>query len=126
MQRIVKPSYNANLREQAEKEYKSKLTLEYNKAKEAYDLAESDAKVYGSRPDMTNMNCWLSHLKTLEDKMKTKKVAYEAKSAELINFHKLPQFYSFVQTYCNENFHPTEDDYETVKMANQYGIVEED
>lgn len=123
--RTVKQSYLRNLRNQAEEEFLAKLTLDANTTKELYTLADCDFKVFGSRPDMTNINVWLDQLKTFEQKAEHFKKDYDEKAALLERGTKCAEFYMFWVEYQSKHYNPTEDDYETVKMANDYGIVED-
>jgi hypothetical protein len=124
-QRVLKADYGYKIREAGEAEYKSKLSLELNKAKEAYVLADSDLKVYSSRPVMDNVTVWLDQLKQMELEVAKKKAFFEEKENFHNNYRTSAEFQKYMLKY-QMNQTPTEDDYETVKMANQYGIVEED
>ena len=124
-QRVLKADYSYKVREAGEAEYKSKLTLELNKAKEAYVLAESDLRVYSSRPVMDNVIVWLEQLKQMEQGVAKKRAYYEEKENQHNNYQKSSDFQKYMINYQSKQT-PTDDDYEMVKMANEYGIVEDD
>jgi len=124
-ERVLKSDYVVKVREDAEEEYKAKLTLEMNKAKDAYVVAESNLKVYSSRPVMDNLTIWLSEIKQMENAVEKMRTEYKTKQELLANYQTSSDFQRHMRTY-QLTHRPTENDYETVKMANQYGIVEAD
>ena len=124
-QRVLKADYLDKIRTEAKAAYEDKLTLERNQAKEAYVLAQSDLKVYSSRPVMDNLTVWLNQIKQMELAVEAKKKEYDNKEQALATYLYSSAYHShMLQTQMKQT--PTEDDYETVKMANQYGIVEDD
>lgn len=124
--RVVKGESRERVRAEATEKYKAELVLIANKAKDAYILRQSDLTLITERGCQNRpMSDWLADVQKIRADVERLEAEYKAKLLDVEQACSTDKFRAYMMNY-NYITHFTEDDYETVKMANKYGIVEDD
>jgi hypothetical protein len=125
-QKVLKGEAVENARKQAEDQYRAKFVLKANKAKDALiikqaDLSLATAKGYSGR----EMSDWFAELERHRSQIALLETEYQKKLDDVEKMYETAEFWEYMERSRREAVY-TEEDYEMVKMANQYGIVEDD